>query len=130
MTLIDYISIKGIERGLTSIKDSVDSSIQQREDCIEKCGGRKITATRNNTDNTWTNRTTITRNQKWEERTTGFKQHLKRESMDMAKKKKANLPRETESPLIVAKNNTKRTIHIKAGIDKTQRTTRCRLCGN
>ena len=44
---------------------TVDASIQQLEDYIEKNGGRLITATRNNTDNMKTNRTEITRKQKW-----------------------------------------------------------------
>ena len=54
-------------RGLTSIKDSVDASIQRLEDDIEKRGGRLITATRNNTNDT-RNKTEITRKQKWEEK--------------------------------------------------------------
>ena len=41
-------------RGLASIEDSVDASIQQFEDNIQKRGGRLMTATRNNTDNTRT----------------------------------------------------------------------------
>ena len=62
-----YVSRKE-GRGLTSTEDSVDASIQRLEDYIEKHGERLITATRNNTDNTRTNRTTITRNQKWKEK--------------------------------------------------------------
>ena len=42
-------------------EDSVDPSIQRVKDDIKKQGGRLITATRNNTDNMNTNRTTITR---------------------------------------------------------------------
>ena len=61
-----YISRKG-GKGLASIEDSVDASIQRLEDYIEKHGGL-ITATRNDTDNTKTNRMTITRKQKWEEK--------------------------------------------------------------
>ena len=41
-----------------------------------------------------------------------------------------NFKRETESLLIAAQNNTVRTIHIKARIDKTQRNSKCRLCGD
>ena len=37
--------------------------------------------------------------------------------------------REIESLLIAAENNTRRTNHIKARIDKTQQNNRCRLCG-
>ena len=52
--------------GLASIEDSVDASIQRLKDHIEKRGGRLITATRNDTDNMRTSRTTITRKHKWE----------------------------------------------------------------
>ena len=45
-------------------EDRVDASIQLLEDYIEKCGERLITATRNITDNTVTNKTTIIRKQK------------------------------------------------------------------
>ena len=54
-----YESRKEGRRGLASIEDKVDESIQWHENYIE---------TRNNTDNTRTNRTTITRKEKWEER--------------------------------------------------------------
>ena len=47
------------ERGLRSIEDNVDASIQRLEDYIEKRRGRLITVTRNNTDTTRTNRTEI-----------------------------------------------------------------------
>ena len=59
-----YVSRKEGERELTNIKDSVDASIQRLKDYIEKRGEGLITATRNNTDNTKTNRKTITRKQK------------------------------------------------------------------
>ena len=38
------------------------------EDYIRKCGGRLIAATRNNTNDTSTRGTIITRKQKWEEK--------------------------------------------------------------
>ena len=56
------------------------------------------------------------------------KQHLTRENLDMAKKRK--LERETESLLIEAQNNTVRTNHIKARIDKRQQNSKCRLCSD
>ena len=65
-----YESRKEGRRGLTSIEDSVDASVQQLEDYIEKRGRRLITASRNNNDNTRTNRTEITRKQKRERKTT------------------------------------------------------------
>ena len=63
-----YVLRREGERGLASIEDSVNASIQQLGDYIEKRGGRLITATRNNTNDTRTSRTTITRKQKWEEK--------------------------------------------------------------
>ena len=53
---------------LPSIEDSVDAPIQRIEDYIEKHEERLITATRNNTNNIKTNRMTITRKQKLEEK--------------------------------------------------------------
>ena len=81
-----YVSRKKGERELASMEDSVDASIQRLEDFIENPGGRLIVATRNNTDNTRTNRMTITRKQKWEEKQLygRFKRHLTRGNMDMA----------------------------------------------
>ena len=43
-------------RGLRTIDGCVDESIQRLDGYIEKLGGRLITATRNNTDNTRINR--------------------------------------------------------------------------
>ena len=61
-----YVSRKEGGRGLTRSEDRVDASIQRLEDYIEKCGEGLITATWNN--NKQTNRTAITRKQKWEEK--------------------------------------------------------------
>ena len=44
--------------------------------------------------------------------------------------RKGNFIRETESLLIAAQNNAKRTNHIKAKIGKTQQNIKCRLCGD
>ena len=57
-----YMLRKEGGRGLASIEDSVDASIQRLKDYIEKLIGRLITDTRSNTDDTRTNGTTITRN--------------------------------------------------------------------
>ena len=57
-----YVTGKG-GRGIASIEDSVVAPIQRLEDYIEKRAGRLITATRKNTDNMRTNRTTINRKQ-------------------------------------------------------------------
>ena len=82
-----YVSRKEGGRGLASIEDSVDTSIQRLEDYIEKHEEGLITAIRNNTDNTIDNRMTWLR--------------------------KGNFKRETECLLIAAQNNTIRTNQIK-----------------
>ena len=56
-----YVSRKVGGRGLASIEDSVDASIQRLEDYIEKHEGGLIMAIINNTDNTIDNRITKTR---------------------------------------------------------------------
>ena len=53
------------------------------------------------------------------------KQHLTPENLDLAKK--INFKRETESLLIAAQDNTVRTNHVKARIDKTQQNSKYRL---
>ena len=63
-----YVSRKEGGRGLASIEDSVDASIQWLKDYIEKYEGELITAIRNNTDNMIDNRMTITRKRKLEEK--------------------------------------------------------------
>ena len=44
--------------------------------------------------------------------------------------RKGNFKRETESLLIAAQNNAIRINHIKAGIDKMQQNSKCRLCSD
>ena len=56
------------------------------------------------------------------------RQHLTRQNLDMAKKRK--FKRETESFLMAAQNSAIRTNHIKARIDKTQQNSKRRLCGD
>ena len=63
-----YVSRKEEGRGLASIEDNIDASIQRLEDYKEKRGPRLITTTRNNTEDTRFNRTEITRKLKWEEK--------------------------------------------------------------
>ena len=53
-----YVSRKDEGRGLVSIED--DASMRRLEDYIEKHEGGRITAIRNDTDNTMDNRMTIT----------------------------------------------------------------------
>ena len=129
-----YVSRKEKGRGLTSIEDSVDVSIQRLEDYIEKHEGGLITATRKNTDNTMDNRMTITRKQKWEEiQLYGrFKRLINNISHDKTWTwlRKGNFKRETESLPIAAQNYAVRTNHNKVRIDKTQQNSKCRLCGD
>ena len=102
-----YVSRTEGGRGHASIEDSVDASIQRLEDYIEKRGGKLIIATRNNTDDTRINRTTITRKQKWEEKQ--LYGRFKRLTSNISHEKtytwlrKENLKRETETLLIAAK---------------------------
>ena len=61
-----YVSRKERGRGLASIEDTVDESIQRLEDYIEKHERGLITTIRNDTDNTIDKRVTTTRKHKWE----------------------------------------------------------------
>ena len=65
-----YVSRKEGGRGLASIEDSVDASIQRLENYIQKHLGGLITAIRNDTDNTMNNRMTVTRETKRGRKTT------------------------------------------------------------
>ena len=44
--------------------------------------------------------------------------------------RKGNYKRETESPLIAAQNDAKRTNYIEAKFDSAQQNHKCRLCGD
>ena len=127
-----YVPRKEGGRGLASIEDSVDTSLQRLEDYIEKHEWGLITAIRNNTDNTIDNRMTITKKQKWEEKQVHgcFKQLINNISHDKTWTwlRKRNFKRETESLLMAAQNSAIRTNHIKARIHKTQQNSKCRLC--
>ena len=121
-------------RVLTSIEDSVDTSIQRLDDYIEKHERGLITAIRNNTDKTIDNRMTKTRKQKWEEKQLHgrFKRLISNISLDKTWTwlRKGNFTRESESLLMAVQNSAMKTNHIKARIDKTQRNNKCRLCGD
>ena len=91
-------------RELAKIEDNVDTSMQRLEYNIKKHRGRLITATRNNTDNTRTNRTKITRKRKLEEKYLYERFKWRTNDISHGKTwawlKKGNLMRETESLLI------------------------------
>ena len=129
-----YVSRKEGGRGLASIEDSVDASIQRLEDYIEKHERGMITAVRNDTDNTIDNRMTKTRKQKWEGKQ--LHRRFKRLMNNISHDKswtwliKGKLNWETGSLLMAAQNYAVRTNHIKARIDKTQQNSKCRLCGD
>ena len=129
-----YVSRKEGGRGLASIEDIVDASIQRLEDYIEKHERRLITAIRNDTGNTIDDRLTTTWKQKWEKKQLCGR--FKRLINSISHKKtwtwlrKGNFKRETESLLIEAQENARRTNHIKARIDKMQQNSKCRLCGD
>ena len=81
-------------RGAAIIQDSVDTSIQRLDDYIKKPGGRLITASKNNTNNTsikWTKynqKTKMGRKiSEWTFQATN-KRLLTQENFDMAKKVK------------------------------------------
>ena len=129
-----YISRKEEGRGLTSIEDSLDASIQRLEDYIEKLERGLITTIRNDTYNTIDERMTTTRKQKLEGKQLygRFKRLINIISREKTWTwlRKGNLKRETESLLIAAQDNAIRTNHMKARIDKTQQNSKCRLCGD
>ena len=119
-----YVSRKEGGRGLTSVEDSVDASIQRLKDYIEKHEGGLITASRNETENMMYNRKTINRKQKLEEKQLygRFKRLITNISHDKTwtSLRNGNFKRETESHLIATQNNVIRINHMKARIDQTQ----------
>ena len=114
-----YVSRKEGGRGLASIEDSVDASIQRLEVYIGK---------KNEQDD----KMTINRKQKWGKNNVRFKRQLN--SISHPKTwtwlRKGNLKKETESLRIATRDNAIRTNHIKARIDKTQQNSKCTLCGD
>ena len=124
-----YVSRKEGGRRLASIEDSVDASIQRLKDFVEKHEWWLTTATRNFTDNPMTNRVTITRKQKWEEKQLygRFKRIINNISHEKnwTWLRKGNLEKETESLRIAAQNNTIRINDIKTRMHKTQQNNKC-----
>ena len=129
-----YASWEEGGRVLASIEDSVDASIQWFEDYNRKSRRGLLAATSNDTENTVTNRMTITRKQKREEKQ--FYGRFKWLINNISREKtwtglrKWNLKRETEFLLIAAENNAIRSNSIKARIDKTQQNSKWRSCGD
>ena len=126
-----YVSRKEGGRGLASIEDTVDASIQLLKDYIEKHERGLITTIIVDTDNTINERMTTTRKQKWEGKQ--LYGRFKRLINNISHQKtwtwlrQGNIKRETKSLLIAAQDNALRTNHIKARIHKTQQNSKCRL---
>ena len=100
-----YVSRKEGGRGLASIEDTVDASIQRLEDYIEKHERGLITTIRNDTNNTIDERVTTTRKQKWEGKQLYdcFKRLINiSHQKTWTWLRKGNFMRETESLLIAA----------------------------
>ena len=101
-----YVSRKEGGRGLASIEDIVDASIQRLEDYVEKHEQGLITTIRVDTDNTVNEIMITTRKQKWEGKQ--IYGRFKRLVNNISHQKtwtwlrKGNLKRETESLLIAA----------------------------
>ena len=112
-----YVSRQKGGRGLCNNEDSVDASTQWLENYIQMRGGRLIAATRNNTNDTRTSETTITRKQKWEEKQ--LYERFKRLISNITYEKteiwlrKGNLKRKIASLLIAAQNNAIKANHIR-----------------
>ena len=129
-----YVSRKEGGRGLASIEDTVDASIQRLKDYIEKHERGIITTIWVDTDNTINERVTTTRKQIWEGKQ--IYGRFKRLINNISHQKtwtwlrKGNLKRETESLLLAAQDSAIRTNHTKARIDKTQQNSKCWLCGD
>ena len=117
-----YVSRKEGGRGLVSIEDPTDASIQRLEDNIEKHERWLITTIRIYTDNTKNERITTTRKQRWERKQLygRFKRLINNISHQKTWLRKGNFKRQTESLLIASQDNAIRTNHIKARIDKTR----------
>ena len=85
---------------MAGIEDSIDTLIHIFKNFIQKRGGRLVTATRNNTNDTGTSETTITRKHEWGEKQ--LYAHFKRLTIDISHEKmwtwlkKGNLKREIE----------------------------------
>ena len=61
-----YVSRKEGGRGLASIRDTIDASMQRLKDYIEKLERGLITTIRNDADNTIDDRMKTTKKHKWE----------------------------------------------------------------
>ena len=121
-------------RGLASIQDSVDASIQRLEDYKEKHEGGLVKATRNDSENPMANIMTITRKQKCEEKQLYWRFNRLINNISHEKTwtwlRKGNFKRETESLLIAVQNNAIRINHIKTRIDKMPQNSKYWLYGD
>ena len=127
-----YVSRKEGGIGLTRIEDWVNVSLWELTDFIKKNKGL-ITAANTITNNIRINRTTVTREQKWEEKQ--LHGYFKQQTGDISHKEtwvclwKENLKRETGSLPIAAQNRAIRNNYIKSKFDNMQQNSKYRLCG-
>ena len=119
-----YVSRNKRGRGLATIEDCVEATIQGLKEFTKKSKERLHMAANNSRCNIWTNRkTTKTRKQIWEEKQ--LYGHFERQIEEVAHEKtqtwlrKENLKRETESLIIAAQKNVITINYIKSKIDKT-----------
>ena len=129
-----YVSRKEGGRGLASIEDSVDASIQRLKDYIQNRKENSLQPPETILRTRWTTEWQYLGNKNGEENNSmsGFKRLINNISHDKTwtRLRKGNFKRETESLLIAAQDSALRTNHIKARIDKTQQNSKCRLCGD
>ena len=112
-----YVSRKEGDRGLSTIEESIGTSIWRLKNDIKVIGL--------STSKRRTKRTIITWKQKWEEKQLYgyFKWQKSKLSHEKCKQwlRKGDLQRETESLLIAIENNSIRTNYIKAKLDCADR---------
>ena len=110
-----YVPRKERGRGLASIEDSVDTSIQRLEDYVKKHEGGLIAAIGDNIDSTIYGRMTKTRKQKWEGKQLHgrFKRLINNISHDKTRTwlRKGNFKREIEFLLMAAQNSAIKSNH-------------------
>ena len=80
-----FVSSKEGGKGLASIEDCMDGSIQKHEDIIKKRKERLITMTKNCTEDININRTTKTWKQKWYEKK--LCRYIKRQTEEISREK-------------------------------------------
>ena len=128
---INRVSVSRKEEG-TGFISVEDTSVRGLEGYIKAVKKDLLQAASNINESIRTSRTTITRKQKWEEKTVSVFQtthwrNFTQEDLDIVTKMR--LQRETES-LLIATQTTIKTNYIKTKIDNMQQNSMCMLCGD